>query len=229
MTISGSTPLARENPVRLDQWEGLQLNWEDVARKFNGTIVFGVHAEINDGRPIAMHLTDMDDRNCVAHFFTATGVARDANLSIRMRDLDVLHAVPPVLGAIPAGKGILFVQRVPARQWQVGVCRANTRILNKDLVAQVVGLSTVRGIFDPVYTNEPYTEVLKRFDKDKELQAYALSPTYWFARRVDKIVLYRNQIALGSFVYGTFFVNQACSDLKQELWDDLRIKVQNGK
>lgn len=212
--------------MRLDRWDGLELTADDVHRKFQQTYIYATHPEINDNNPTVLYIEQVDG-NALNLQYRPTGGGRSRSFSCRTNTLDVRDVYPSIVGAVPDGKSVVIFRRLPARQWQVGLCRANAQILSRELQPLAVNLSTASGLFNPVYEDRPIAEILRRFEIDHALMAFALSSVYWLARRKDKIVLYRNATALGSFVFGTFFVNKSCTDLSQELWDDLRIKV-NG-
>ena len=216
--------------MRITHWDNLPQSADDVNRKFSGTYVLASHPNILKGAPTVMYLDGRDHVHAfqVSYYREPPSAnSRDyANADITTTDLDVLAAYPPKVGAIPDGNEVLLLRRNPNRQWQVGLCHGNCTLQDYNLMSVRLSTTSVRNLFTPVYpTYTNYREILQRFETNPSLLAFAITPTYWLARRKDKLVLYRNLTALGSFVMGTFFVNKACSDLRQELRDDLRIEI----
>lgn len=211
--------------MKLRDYEGLRLTLEDIRQKFGNTYLRVSHPSINAGRPTVIQLWNMEGGEARATFHS--GKLDDVKqLGIMVDDLDVLEFYPKAIGVIPYNDNdIIFVRKGVARQWQVGLCQANTIVYSSLGTTMRWDLSAAEAIYDAVYKTHTYREVLKQFAAEKYLKAVALNSVYWMCRRDEKIVLNRNQIPLGSFVYDSFFVNKACTDLGQELWDDLRLRV----
>jgi hypothetical protein len=202
------------------QWEGLVLSSDDVARKFASTYVYGTY---NESKPHTYQIGNNEGWSCTLFY---KGVGKLESLQrCDLRLLDIIHAYPPVTGAFQHESTVGIVKRQPARQWQVGVCRANIMLWDENLEPQRLAHDVIESMFTATYPRQDVHTILKEFQEDKKLRAKVITNRYWLKRAGKDVALYRNMICLGSFVLGSFFVNAACQDLKQELWDDLRIKV----
>ena len=219
--------------MRLRDYEKLRLNQEDIRQKFGNTFVHASHSEVNNGAPTTMSI-GLDGGECLVSFFgqrNFSGGQSSQLHSARVRtdDLDVLEVYPKSLGVIPFGTNdIVFARKNVARQWQVGLCQANTALFSSAGLPLRVDLAYANALFSATYKKASYRDLLTRFAEDPTLIAAAINNVYWMCKKNDKIVLNRNQIPLGSFVYGSFFVNKSCTDLIQELWDDLRLPVKTN-
>jgi hypothetical protein len=206
----------------MSHWDGLLQSSEDLARKFNNTYVWGT-IEGYIKQPTALHLEGRDGYWRVTYWNTEEKKNRRL-VDIRPQYIDIVHALPPLTGAIPFFNTIMFSRRVPQRQWQVGTCRGNSMLYNRQLQVIAFDLQHCLWLFDPVYEPIKIADAVERFKKEKNLEALALDNRYWLSRGEGKnITLYRNMVVMGGYVYGGFFANPACGDFKQELYDDLKI------
>lgn len=208
--------------MQLRRWDGLLQTPEDLNRKFGGTFVFGVCPDV-DETPRVYQITEIQEASVFGRYVSLPG-ARSHTFSGEWRTFDVQRPYPPQMGAIPFHNKVLFIQRNPARQWHVGLLPANTTLLDHNLRPSRIGFGEAEALFSPQYAKQSVEEAVKSFD-NAATQAVALSPQYWLARRDDKICLFQGRLSLGSFVFGGFFLHNACRDLRQELWDDLKLKV----
>lgn len=209
--------------MKLKNWDGLNQNREDIIRKFNGTYVHAIVPELKDEKPRTYYLGDFEDRN-VGIRWVEKGKRNHG--SVPWQSIDVLYSQPPHLGAVPYELGILFVSRLPTRQWQVGICRGTTALHDSEGVSVPLNLENVDALFSPQYDKRPVTELANELKRNKDLKAVALSPRFWLSKTKGNYVeLHSNRIPVGTFQYGGFMLNAVCGDLKQELWDYLKLKV----
>ncbi len=216
--------------MRLTQWDNLPQSAEDIRRKFTSTYVLASIGTISP-EPATYYL-EIDEDGHVQPLQWPQG-NRLAYDYCRAGDVDVVEAVPEgrVVPYVTNGgvENILVVRRRPERQWQVGLCRANSTFYtwaNGMLTPSGVDYSRAKAAFQPNYQLTTIHDSLEAFKpKDSTIQARALGPRYWLGRNGKDISLFMGRSMLGNFVYGGFFINKTCMDLKQELWDDLKIKV----
>lgn len=210
----------------LVQWDGLRQTNDDIRRKFNGSFIHGVCPNLSDDTR-TYYLSDFDGATVRASAFSNRTNKLINSVGEHWEQIDVLYAFPPQTGVIPFGKDIIYLTRNPARQWQVGLCRANAHVYTSNLKPVVLGADHAEAMFTVKYPrSKGIMEALAEF-KDKELVSYAINHKYWLNRpsKSSNIALFRNLIPMGSLSHGAFFIHKACSDFKQELWDDLKIKV----
>lgn len=212
--------------MRLVNWDGLRHTNDDMRRKFNSTFIHGMCPNLST-EIRTYHLNDFDGGLVRASAFSNRTNKLINPATENWADIDVLYAFPPQTGVIPFGKDILYLTRNPARQWQVGLCRNNSHVYGSTLKPLPLVSEHAEAMFTAKYPRSTsLDEALEKF-KDKELIAYALNHRYWLSRPKGSstISLLRNLIPLGSCSHGSFFIHKACGDFKQELLDDLKIKV----
>lgn len=208
--------------MQLSRWDGLPQAAQDVARKFNNTFVLAQVPEI-DRVTRVYHFRELHARDSRVEVRGNDGVRA---YYVNWKTIDVLQEFPEHTGAVPFQNTVILFKRKPARQWQVGMCDGNTFIWNRTGHLQRLNLNYAEACYQPQYQNRKLEEVVKELSaKDSTLEAYAINSTYWLSGDGSRVVLYRNRIPLGTFLYGSFLLNKACSSLSQELWDDLKIKV----
>lgn len=215
--------------MKLREWDGLPQNAQDISRKFHNTYVKAIVPELDPKQEHVITIGDFDGGFChVTYLVDEQG--RSKRCAAEWGQIDVIEAWPTTVGSIPFFNKVLLLKRSIARQWQVGLCSHNSHVWNHTLRAITLRLQEANALFNPKYEfdKKDITKVVKRFEEQKTLEAVALDPIWWLVRMNDKLVLYRNQLPLGSFTFGRFFLNSKCSDFEQELWDDLKLKVKNG-
>lgn len=209
--------------MRLVNWDDLPQTADDMNRKFAGTYVWGIAARTSE-TPRVYEVTQIEGNDIFLRFSPGRGQRHEVAID-RWREFDVVEAYPRTLGAVPFFDKVLLIKRTPMRQWHVGLTGNNTSLVNHLFQPQRIGFSEAEAVFRPVYEGLSVKDAVEALMKEENRQAIALSPHYWLAKHKDKVKLYRGRLCLGSFVYGGFFIHKACTDLKQELWDDLKLKV----
>lgn len=209
--------------MRLSVWDGLVQSSEDINRKFGGTFVFAVCPDI-DAEQRVYEIVEVGPGVATIRWSPRAG-ARHRTDNHQWESIDVIHHYPKTLGAIPFFNKALFIQRNPARQWHVGLTSRNTQLWDHTMRPTRIGMAEAEAVFSPTYEKREVLDAVKELETNKEREAVVLSPQYWLVKREDKVKLYRGRLSLGSFSFGGFFVHKSCGDLRQELWDDLRLKV----
>ena len=210
--------------MRLNNWDNLPQSSADIARKFDQSYLRAIVPELGSV-PKVIQLSRIDGDYGRASYLNDAG--KEATVTILWGGLEVVESWPSVVGSIQFFNKVLLLKRNPARQWMVGLSHGNAMVWDHTLnsLGQRWGLPEATALYLAAYENVDLTTVVKRFEENPKLEAFALNPIYWLSRQSDKLVLHRNQIPLGSFVYGKFFLNSRCTDFRQELWDDLHLRV----
>lgn len=207
--------------MRLSHWDGLPQNAEDAQRKFNGTYVYAL---IDDNNTAKTYKLTWDGRMVSGVYLDANKRERHTNW-VGWETVDIIRAYPKVLGAIPVDNTVYFIKRNPARQWQVGLCRANTHLWDVNGRGVPPTVPIISAAYEPEWFRGSVKEAVQALESTKLLEAVALNNRYWLLKCPDKIKLFSGRLPVGSFMFGSFLIHKSCRDLKQELWDDLKIKV----
>lgn len=206
--------------MKLRKWDGLDQNMEDISRKFAGTYVEAIVPEYDTKTPHICNIGEFFDDFVVVH--TLTG-----SVNADWRTVDVINPYPTKLGVFQHENQVYLIQRNGARQWQVGMCSGNTIIRDHDLAAvrRFVNLhmSVIASAFRPKFQTSSIDAASDLVKRTKG--SLALSHTYWVKYTKNGVVLFRRDKPLGTFSFGKFFLNKACNDLRQELWDELKLGV----
>lgn len=210
----------------LSKWDDIPQTDDDLRRKFNGSYVLGV-VNKQHSKPQTLSLSTPDGRLWEVSFIDEKKGKISTLIEVRSSHILVKDAIPSQTGVVQYDKDILYFSRICARQWQVGLTRANGQILNSSRRVVSITLEPAAAVFQPQYLQESVSSFVKKLeDKKSGYQAIAISKLYWLKREgSEDITLYRNLLPIGTFSYGGFMINKSCRDFTQELQDDLKIQV----
>lgn len=150
---------------------------------------------------------------------------KDTQVSFQTTDETVWYAncdanvmfefIPVVRGFKPTTKGIFFLHRIPARQWQRGISTSNTGIfkLTTGWVSIPLNLESMGDVFEKTIS---YEESLGKFFKNPKTSA-ALNQFFAFCNGY----IYFNQSVIGKYDGTKIKLNPLCPVI-QEFTDGLK-------
>lgn len=195
-----------------------QNNYEDFRRRYSGTYGFLESKEIPRK---FVYLTGVDHS---AVYFTDN---TRQNFHINADAGIFFEFIPVNRGWFKArDDNLYYLQRVPARQWQRGICPANTQMFQMTAIGPgVVSLSYTR--LESVFNcKDPYEITQAMLDRNLFVlsKQFAVCPTgalYWYLQ------------AIGTYNKG--IISLEIPEVQQELSDiirrrnlDIRLEVKNG-
>jgi hypothetical protein len=200
----------------LADWDGVAQTDDDMGRKFNNTYIKAVTPKSPDGAVFSPQ-------------FFENGYAYLRNIKEGYLDKyprkEVLVICPnpaPSLYQLVGG-GVAMVRRLPARQWQEGLCSGNTAIfINGELRPRWGGEVAVQ-LFEP-QVDVPLEQALASI---KAGECMRLTKKYWLksAKGDSNISLYRRHTRIGSWASKSFFWAPDGKLLQEEVKDELRFYV----
>jgi hypothetical protein len=193
-------------------------NYRDFRQRYEG--VFGFFSP-EGKKPLLVQLSSVEETK--VNFIDVLGVNYHVNVNSGI-PFDFLPIERKVVNII--GDDILYACRKPARQWQRGVCSANTSITSLCVPTRRIGFgfNLVSAVWD---TPVPYSTAIEEFSYGVRKNV-ALDSR--FSIIGDKVHLYNTPI--GSYVSGTL---QIIPLFKQEVSDTVfrnnlkfKVEVTNG-
>jgi hypothetical protein len=164
-------------------------NYADFKRRYQGTYGFYIK---DDGSRVLVQVTSVG--NITAKFMDVRGIEYSANA-----DRDVMFDFIPINKGLFNGHSfmgsVLFLYRVPARQWQRGISDANTvlQAFNKGRWhVQELQFAWLNAMFDPTLAERDKWQVPYENYKNGKIDVVALSKH--FAVSTDNVYFYNNSI-----------------------------------
>lgn len=151
---------------------------EDFRRRYLNTYVW-VYLEAKECEVIALITSVVDDENSVGRITLSTLEFGDLVMNIGSSEYQLKFKYPPV-GVFQFGKDAYSFRRIPARQYQRGLCEANSRVrtVTRDLSGRGqdrFGARLVAAAFSK--DRFSFIEALKMLEQ-KKVRSVALKDNY---------------------------------------------------
>lgn len=157
----------------------MSSNAGDFRQRYRGTYGFFITAA---KRTLVM-LSDVSTENRSVHFSDSRGVTYQLNVDA---DDDIgFEFIPPRSAWHNTSKGPMLVGRVAARQYQRGICQANTSI--RDIHGRNMGVSFET--LAPIFDGREITPA-----KASEKGMFAINPHFAVATDIGGVFLYNQRI-----------------------------------
>lgn len=196
--------------------DGLQQTSDDLNRKYGGTYVI---LQRDTKQPRLAYVDSIGEK---IYCRNRSGGA------VYGYDIDSVKMIQeyPKVGWFQKEGQCFFLNTLPARQWQRGLCVNNSRIYQDPLAAPIrfaagIGWDIAEAAFNPL-TTVTLADGLKAI-RNKEFSGIALTKKYALKKQGDSIALYRNTAPIGNFVGHKFFFEEASVCLKAEVNTDLGV------
>ncbi len=195
----------------LAHFNGLDQNLDDIRRKFLSTYF---EATIKKETQVVC-LADTDGPEW-AYLRMKPGAPL---VKVLTKDVEIVRDFPNV-GWINFNKGVMFIQRNPARQWQVGMCRANASVWDHGNTT----VDTTHSIAVAAFGYQKPASIKEALEliRKRKHTGVALNRNYALINNATAISLYRKRMPIASFEQSKFFFNHNCTWFKPEIETDFQ-------